>query len=87
MGQLQPALLPTPPVTVSENKGPIKDFMGTPPVSQSPPVNPMVSVLPEMFICKVFVFEKYFQINVFVFVFVFEEFFEKVFIFVFVFAY
>ena len=40
-----------------------------------------------MFICKVFVFEKYFQILFFrVFVFVFENFFEEVFIFVFLFA-
>lgn len=37
--QQQPALLPTPPLTISENKGPIKDFgLATPPVSQSPPV-------------------------------------------------
>ncbi len=41
-----------------------------------------------MYIWKVFVFEKYFQILFFyVFLFVFEEFFEKVFIFVFLFAY
>ena len=41
-----------------------------------------------MYICKVFVFEKYFQILFFdVFVFVFEEFFEKVFILVSIYTY
>lgn len=41
--QQQPALLPTPPLTISENKGLIKDYVGTPPVSQSPPVHSMPS--------------------------------------------
>lgn len=40
--QQQTALLPTPPLTINENKGtilPTKDFKGTPPASASPPVN------------------------------------------------
>lgn len=46
--QQQPALLPTPPLTISESKGPIGDLgLATPPVSQSPPVlhHPMAANL------------------------------------------